>query len=143
MPDIGPLPRLGTAYSRKSQNAEIILPMQTTESLINACKIEDVTVTSAVHAAYVMAIIKHADPKSKLSQTTFKKTSGNLELKGHVTRVLCNAIKDPEFLASPMSKDALVSSSLVIVERYFRDLTAVLHRSSYGTSSLEWMSLWA
>ncbi|KAI1813020.1 hypothetical protein GGS20DRAFT_555069 [Poronia punctata] len=42
-----------------------------------------------------------------------------LEVKGHFTKVLCGAVQTPEFLASPISKDALISS-LGVAEEYIR-----------------------
>ena len=49
-------------------------------------------------------------------QNSFRGNAEALELKAHFTRVLCGAVQSPEFLAKPVSKDALVSS-LGIVEQ--------------------------
>jgi len=50
-------------------------------------------------------------------QTSFKDKPEMLELKGHFTKILCGAVQTPEFLASPISKDSLVSS-LGVAEQY-------------------------
>ncbi|KAI0888766.1 uncharacterized protein GGS22DRAFT_152307 [Annulohypoxylon maeteangense] len=170
MPGVGPVSKLGAAPSGRCQNTELVFPTQTTKAIVAACKSKGFSVTAAVHAAYIAAISKHADPESKLAeyvtaaqfnlrpylpepystskhavsvyytpipykvdlptsfsdiakslheyyQTTFKANAEMLELKGHFTRVLCGAVQTPEFLASPISKDALVSS-LGVAERY-------------------------
>ncbi|KAI2464936.1 hypothetical protein F4781DRAFT_50478 [Annulohypoxylon bovei var. microspora] len=170
VPGIGPISQLGAAPSGRCQNAELVFPTKTTEALVAACKDKGVSVSAAVHAAYVRTIAKHADPKSKLAeyvtaaqfnlrpylpepyssnkhavsvyytplpykvdlpasfwdvakslheyyQSSFKGDAEMLEIKGHFTRVLCGAVQTPEFLANPISKDALVSS-LGVAERY-------------------------
>ncbi|KAI2606534.1 uncharacterized protein GGS25DRAFT_501714 [Hypoxylon fragiforme] len=68
IPGIGPTSRVGAAPSGRCQSKEMTFPAKTTEALIKACKNKNITVTAAVHAAYVGAIIKHADPKSKLGE---------------------------------------------------------------------------
>ncbi|KAI1382479.1 hypothetical protein F4677DRAFT_26925 [Hypoxylon crocopeplum] len=170
IPGIGPVSQLGAAPSGRCQNAELVFSNKTTEALVAACKDRGVSVTAAVHAAYIRTIAKYADPKSKLAeyvtatqfnlrrylpepyssskhavsvyytplpykvnlpasywdianslheyyQTSFRDNAEALELKGHFTRILCGAVQTPEFLANPISKDALVSS-LGIAERY-------------------------
>lgn len=172
IPGIGPVSQLGTAASGRCQNPELVFSTDATKALVAACKAKGITVTAAVHAAYIQAIAKHADPQSKLSEyvtasqfnlrsylpepynssqyaasvyytplpyktglpasfsdlakslteyyrTSFQGNTEALELKGHFTRVLCGAVQTPEFLASPVPKDALVSS-LGIGERYLQ-----------------------
>ncbi|KAI1429338.1 hypothetical protein F5Y12DRAFT_797586 [Xylaria sp. FL1777] len=172
IPGIGPVSQLGVAPSGRCQNTELVFPADVTNALVRACKGKGVSVTAAVHAAYIKAIEKHADPNSKLSeyvtanqfnlrpylpepynsskyavsvyyspvpykadlpasywdlarslheyyQTSFKGNPEALELKGHMARVMCGAVQTPEFLASPIPKDALVSS-LGITERYMQ-----------------------
>ncbi|KAF7558289.1 hypothetical protein G7Z17_g64 [Cylindrodendrum hubeiense] len=170
IPGVGPVSKLGAVASGNCRNIELVFPTKTTKELVEACKAENVSLTAAVHAAYVKAIAKHADPESKLSEyvsanqfnlrsylpepynsskyavsvfytplpykvglpasyqdvvkslngyykNAIKSNPEALELKGHFTNVLCGAVQTPEFLASPVSKDALVSS-LGIAERY-------------------------
>lgn len=172
IPGIGPVSQLGTAASGQCRNPELVFATDTTKALIAACKEKGITVTAAVHAAYIQAVAKHADPQSKLSdyvtasqfnlrsylpepynssqyaasvyytplpykanlpasfsdlakslteyyRTSFQGNAEALELKGHFTRVLCGAVQTPEFLASPVPKDALVSS-LGVGERYLQ-----------------------
>ncbi|KAI1770008.1 hypothetical protein F4818DRAFT_455919 [Hypoxylon cercidicola] len=172
IPGIGPVSRLGEAPSGKCRHTELVFPTKTTEALTNACKGKGITVTAAVHAAYIIALTRHADPKSKLGeyvtmanfnlrpylpepynsskyaisvyftpvpykidlpvsywdaakslqdyyQSTFKNNTEALELNGHYARMCCSVSQTPEFLAAPMSKDALVSS-LGVVERHMQ-----------------------
>ncbi|KAI0392745.1 hypothetical protein F5Y17DRAFT_342320 [Xylariaceae sp. FL0594] len=170
IPGIGPASQVGAALPGKCRNIDLVFDEETSEKLITACKSKSVTVTSAVHAAYIGAISKYADPKGKLSeyvsanqfnlrqylpapynsnkyavsvyysplpykiclpasfwdvakslheyyQTSFKNKPEMLELKGHFARVLCGAVQTPEFLASPVPRDALVSS-LGVADEY-------------------------
>lgn len=61
-PGIGPISKLGTCPAGRSQHARLDVPTRTTEAIIQACKAKGITVTSAVHAAYIQTIKKHADP---------------------------------------------------------------------------------
>ncbi|KAI1826122.1 hypothetical protein F4861DRAFT_135081 [Xylaria intraflava] len=172
IPGIGPVSQVGVAASGRCHNTELVFPPDITNALTTACKDKGVTVTAAIHAAYIKTISKYADPASKQSeyvtatqfnlrsylpapynsskyavslyysplpykvalpasywdlakslheyyQTSFEGKPEALELKGHFTRVLCGAVQTPEFLASPVPKDALVSS-LGIAEHYMQ-----------------------
>ncbi|KAI9929402.1 hypothetical protein ASPWEDRAFT_134859 [Aspergillus wentii DTO 134E9] len=68
IPGIGPVSKLGSAPSGRRQNAELLFSKETTAAIIAACKEKGITVTSAVHAAYVQTMMRYADPKSKLSK---------------------------------------------------------------------------
>ncbi|PYH28433.1 uncharacterized protein BO87DRAFT_411265 [Aspergillus neoniger CBS 115656] len=61
-PGIGPVSNLGNRPAGQSQHARLDIPTRTTEAIIQACKAKGITVTSAVHAAYIVTIKKHADP---------------------------------------------------------------------------------
>ncbi|PWY85493.1 hypothetical protein BO83DRAFT_374233 [Aspergillus eucalypticola CBS 122712] len=61
-PGIGPVSNLGNRPAGQSQHARLDIPTRTTEAIIQACKARGITVTSAVHAAYIQTIKKHADP---------------------------------------------------------------------------------
>ncbi|PWY77438.1 hypothetical protein BO70DRAFT_363370 [Aspergillus heteromorphus CBS 117.55] len=62
IPGIGPVSKVGTVPAGKCQNTELVFPTRTTEAIINRCKNKGISVTSAVHAAYVQAIVRNADP---------------------------------------------------------------------------------
>jgi len=68
IPGIGPMSSVGTKPSGACQNSELVFPAKTTAALVQACKAKGITVTAAVHAAYIMVLVKHADPESKLAQ---------------------------------------------------------------------------
>ncbi|PYH98526.1 hypothetical protein BO71DRAFT_447120 [Aspergillus ellipticus CBS 707.79] len=64
-PGIGPVSKVGAVAAGEYQNTELVFPTQTTEAIIKACKDKGISVTSAVHAAYIRAIVKYADPSSQ------------------------------------------------------------------------------
>ena len=64
-PGIGPVSKIGAAPSGASRSEQLAFPA---EHLVRACKSKGVSVTAAVHAAYVCALQKHADPESKLEE---------------------------------------------------------------------------
>lgn len=67
-PGIGPVSQLGAAPSGKCKHTELVFPTKTTEALVKACENRGISVTAAIHAAYIQAITKHADPNSNLSK---------------------------------------------------------------------------
>jgi hypothetical protein len=175
IPGIDPISQLRSAASGQYYNTEVVFSAKTSNTLIRAYKAKGITVTAAVYAAYIRAVMKYADPASKVSQyvtamqfdlrhylpepfnssrygvsiyytpwpykinlptsymdiskslheyyqAMFKNNANimeKLEIKGHFMRLLYGAVQIPEFLAKPISKDALVSS-LGVVERYMQ-----------------------
>lgn len=65
IPGIGPVSQLGTAPSGRCHNTELVFPEDITNALVMACKGRGVSVSAAVHAAYIKAIAKHADPNTR------------------------------------------------------------------------------
>ncbi|KAK5625954.1 hypothetical protein RRF57_001670 [Xylaria bambusicola] len=68
IPGIGPVSQLGAATSGNCHNTELVFPTDVTSALVTACKSKGVSVSAAIHAAYIKAIEKYADPNSKLSE---------------------------------------------------------------------------
>ena len=68
LPGVGPVSKLGGAPPGKSQNMELAFPAKTTEALAKACKAKGITMTVAVHAAYVRTMIKYADQSAKQTE---------------------------------------------------------------------------
>ncbi|KAI0439881.1 hypothetical protein F4803DRAFT_564217 [Xylaria telfairii] len=68
IPGIGPVSQVGAVPSGKCQNSELVFSKDVTAALAAVCKEKDISVSAAVHAAYIQAIAKHADPNSKLSE---------------------------------------------------------------------------
>ncbi|KAI0172854.1 hypothetical protein GGR52DRAFT_580507 [Hypoxylon sp. FL1284] len=81
MPGIGLVSQLGTAASGRCQNPELVFPAETTEAIVKACKERGVSVSAAVQAAYVGAVARHADPKSKLGEYV---TLTNIDLRSYL-----------------------------------------------------------
>ncbi|KAL4939893.1 hypothetical protein BDV06DRAFT_213939 [Aspergillus oleicola] len=62
-PGIGPMSNIGSVPIGQCQNTRLAFPQQTTKAIIHACKEKNITVTSAVHAAYIQTLAtKLADP---------------------------------------------------------------------------------
>lgn len=68
IPGIGPVSKLGSVPSGNCRSTEWVFPKEDTKELIKACKRHSITVTSAVHAAYIKAVAKYADQASNLAQ---------------------------------------------------------------------------
>ncbi|KAM0244679.1 hypothetical protein ACHAP5_006022 [Fusarium lateritium] len=69
-PAIGPISKLGTAPAGNCQHAELVFSSDITAVLVKKCHSKGISVTSAVHAAYVRTTMKHADPESNQSRYT-------------------------------------------------------------------------
>ncbi|KAI2635779.1 hypothetical protein GGS26DRAFT_589446 [Hypomontagnella submonticulosa] len=54
------------ALEGRCRNTKFVFSAETTKAVVAACKARGVSVSAAVHAAYVRAIAKNADRKSKL-----------------------------------------------------------------------------
>lgn len=172
IPGVGPVSKVGAAPPGKCRHTELIVPPETTEAIIKACKEKNTTVTAALHAAYVSTAIKHADPKSKSDEyvtansfdlrtylpepydssnyalavyysprffrhplpssywdiesalkkayhTTFKGNQEALATNAHFGQAMYEGAQSPEFLKTPIPRDALVSS-LGMAERYMK-----------------------
>ncbi|KAI0475611.1 hypothetical protein GGR56DRAFT_646650 [Xylariaceae sp. FL0804] len=68
IPGIGPPSQVGTAPSGRCASRELSFPASTTERLVAACKARGVSVTAAVHAAFVGSLVRYADPNGQLSE---------------------------------------------------------------------------
>ncbi|KAI6090039.1 hypothetical protein F4821DRAFT_35333 [Hypoxylon rubiginosum] len=68
LPGIGPVSKLGEAPVGNCHNTELVFSAETTEALVKACKDKGITMTAAIHAAYIITLTRHADPKSKLGE---------------------------------------------------------------------------
>lgn len=68
IPGIGPVSRLGKAAPGRARSVRRDLSADKTRKIIAASKARGISVTAAVHAAYVGAIAAHADPSSKLGE---------------------------------------------------------------------------
>ncbi|KAL4738625.1 hypothetical protein BDV11DRAFT_215777 [Aspergillus similis] len=66
-PGIGPVSKVNREPAGRCRNSRLIFPPQTTEAIIQVCKEKGMTVTSAVHAAYILSLSKEADPSTPSS----------------------------------------------------------------------------
>ncbi|KAI1269310.1 hypothetical protein F5Y18DRAFT_374201 [Xylariaceae sp. FL1019] len=68
IPGVGPTSRIGAAPPGQCRNAELVLSPEDTNAIIKSCKEKGLTIAAVVHAAYIQAIVKYADPQSKHSK---------------------------------------------------------------------------
>ncbi|KAJ0423243.1 hypothetical protein BJY00DRAFT_59253 [Aspergillus carlsbadensis] len=70
LPGIGLPSEIGKAPAAACHNQERIFSKEITAEIIAACKEKNISVTSAVQAAYVCMLVKHADPASNRTRYT-------------------------------------------------------------------------
>ncbi|KAL2842928.1 hypothetical protein BJY01DRAFT_216261 [Aspergillus pseudoustus] len=70
LPSIGLVSAIGKAPATDCHNTEHTFSRETTGSIIAACKEKQISVTSAIQAAWVLMLVKHADPSSNRSRYT-------------------------------------------------------------------------
>ncbi|KAI1186116.1 hypothetical protein F5B17DRAFT_376087 [Nemania serpens] len=68
IPGVGAVPQASIPPLGSCRSTELVFPVHTTKALLAACKVKGVTISAAVHAAYIGAIFKYADPEAKPSQ---------------------------------------------------------------------------
>ncbi|KAJ5713478.1 uncharacterized protein N7483_010659 [Penicillium malachiteum] len=85
MPGVGPVNKVGTVPSGPSQRRESEYSKKTTKAIVEACKQNGYSVTAAIHAAFVLTIVKHADP-AQLSDPKSSKyvTVNSFNLRSHL-----------------------------------------------------------
>ncbi|PYH96570.1 hypothetical protein BO71DRAFT_320590 [Aspergillus ellipticus CBS 707.79] len=83
MPGIGPVNRIGTVPAGPTQRREFEFSEQTTEAIVQACKKNGYSVSAAMHAAFAMTVVKHADP-AQLTETSKYVTVNNFNLRSHL-----------------------------------------------------------
>ncbi|KAJ5101224.1 hypothetical protein N7456_007276 [Penicillium angulare] len=82
-PGIGPVNRIGTVPAGSTQRREVVYSERITDAIVQACKRNGYSVTAAVHAAWVLTIVKHADP-TQTSETSKYLTFGQFNLRPYL-----------------------------------------------------------
>ncbi|PLB47411.1 hypothetical protein P170DRAFT_439077 [Aspergillus steynii IBT 23096] len=70
LPGLGPVSQVGKVPAGAAQFAERVFPARTSAAVVQACKQKGLSVTAALHAAYVRAIAKYADPEGSSRYVT-------------------------------------------------------------------------
>ncbi|KAL4998916.1 hypothetical protein BDV10DRAFT_200923 [Aspergillus recurvatus] len=83
VPGIGPVSKVNRAPARNCRNTRLAFPPQTTQAITRACKEKNITVTSAVHAAYIRTLMKLADPSTPSSHYV---TSASFDLRRYLPK---------------------------------------------------------
>ena len=66
-PGVGHVTKNGTVSPGRCLNMQIKFPADKTEAIIRTCKSKGITVTTAIHAAYVIVLAKNPHPSSRKS----------------------------------------------------------------------------
>lgn len=83
MPGIGPVNRIGTVPAGPTQRREFEFPEHTTIAIVQACRRNGYSVTAAVHAAFALTVVKHADP-TQLTEKSKYVTVNSFNLRPHL-----------------------------------------------------------
>lgn len=83
MPGIGPVNLIGTVPAGPTQRREFEFPSQTTKAIVQACRRNGYSVTAAVHAAFALTVVKHADA-TQLTEDSNYVTVNSFNLRPHL-----------------------------------------------------------
>ncbi|KAL4733941.1 hypothetical protein BDV11DRAFT_213286 [Aspergillus similis] len=70
LPAIGPICKVGKVPPGQPKTKEVTFSSEITPAIIKSSKEQGITVTAAVHAAYIKMLQKYADPESEMSRYT-------------------------------------------------------------------------
>ncbi|KAL2850603.1 hypothetical protein BJY01DRAFT_209917 [Aspergillus pseudoustus] len=108
LPGIGMVSKAGKAPSGQCRNIEHRFSPELTRAIIQACKEKDMSVTSAVHAAYGSVLMKHADSQSNTSRYT---TVTTFDLRDYLSESFRKTAVTNSTTTLPFSIDLPVSFS--------------------------------
>jgi hypothetical protein len=102
LPAIGFPSKVGKVPAGQCQAMEYVFDEESTSAIIKACKARGVTVTSAVHAAYITVLSKYADPDSN---TTRYASPNEFNLRGRLEEPYNKVAAANYYLPLPFSVD--------------------------------------
>ncbi|BCS22223.1 uncharacterized protein APUU_30448A [Aspergillus puulaauensis] len=103
LPAIGLPSKLGKVPAGACQAMEYIFDEHTTAALIRACKARGLTVTSAVHAAYIAILREYADPQESNTERYTSPTEFNL--RGFLEQPYCGVAAANYYITFPFTMD--------------------------------------
>ncbi|KAL4798254.1 hypothetical protein BDV19DRAFT_397129 [Aspergillus venezuelensis] len=118
VPGIGPVSKVNSAPSGHCRNTRLTFPPQTTEALIQVCKDKNITVTSAVHAAYIRTLMKLADPSTPSSHYV---TSASFDLRRYLPKPYNSAQYGASVWYSPLPFHVELPASFGEIARALSD----------------------
>ncbi|KAL4806623.1 hypothetical protein BDV18DRAFT_137900 [Aspergillus unguis] len=140
LPAIGLPSKVGKVPAGTCQAMEHILDEETTSTLIKACKARGITVTSAVHAAYITVLSKYADPEGVTSRYA---SPAEFNLRNRLPAPFDKAAAANFYVPLPCSVDLPVSFEdlLLVLNKYYRttltERPEILEIHGYFTRVLE------
>lgn len=83
LPGFGPQNRLGTVPAGPTQRRDFMFSEKATDAIVQACRKNGYSVTAAVHAAFALTVVKHADP-AQITERTKYATVNNFNFRSHL-----------------------------------------------------------
>jgi hypothetical protein len=119
LPAIGLPSKVGKVPAGQCQAMEYVFDEETTSAIIKACKARGITVTSAVHAAYISVLSKYADPESN---TTRYASPNEFNLRGRLEAPYNKVAAANYYLPLPFSVDlpATFDELSTVLNKYYR-----------------------
>ncbi|KAL3450328.1 hypothetical protein BJX65DRAFT_270587 [Aspergillus insuetus] len=119
LPAIGFPSNVGKVPAGQCQAMEYVFSEESTSVIIEACKARGVTVTSAVHAAYITVLSKYADPESN---TTRYASPNEFNLRGRLEEPYNQVAAANYYLPIPFSVDlpATFDELSTVLNKYYR-----------------------
>ncbi|KAL4772512.1 hypothetical protein BDW60DRAFT_216514 [Aspergillus nidulans var. acristatus] len=141
LPAIGFPSKVGKVPPGQCQAMEYVIDEETTTAIIKGCKAKGgITVTSAVHAAYITALSKYADPESNRTRYTLP---CEFNLRGRLEAPYNQVAAANYYLPLPFSVNlpATFSELTTTLNKYYRSYVAenpeILEVQAYFTRALE------
>lgn len=143
LPAIGLPSKVGKVPAGACQAMEYVFDEDTTAALVRACKARGITVTSAVHAAYIAILREYADSESNTARYT---SPAEFNLRGHLEEPYCGAAAASYYVPLPLSIDLSqpgggFKETSAVLNRYYRstlkERPEILELQSCFTRALE------
>lgn len=103
LPAIGLPSKVGKTPASTCQAMEYVFDEDTTTALIKACKARGITVTSAVHAAYIAILREYADPRQ--SNTARYTSPAEFNLRGYLEEPYCGVAAANYYIPLPFTME--------------------------------------
>ncbi|KAJ0413333.1 hypothetical protein BJY00DRAFT_63668 [Aspergillus carlsbadensis] len=119
LPAIGFPSKVGKVPAGPCQAMEYVFSEEATSAVIRACKAQHVTVTSAVHAAYITVLAKYADPESNTARYTLP---CEFNLRGRLEEPYNRVAAANYYLPLPFSVElpATFGELVTVMNEYYR-----------------------
>ncbi|KAL2839840.1 hypothetical protein BJY01DRAFT_219067 [Aspergillus pseudoustus] len=119
LPAIGFPSRVGKVPAGESIHMEKVFAEETTSAIVKGCKAKGISVTTAVHAAYITILSKYADPETNTTKYT---TPCEFNIRGRLPAPYNMAAASQYYIPLPFSLDlpATFPQMVAILNKYYR-----------------------